>query len=347
MTKQYEESKNQTLVHNSRSAMIFAATWALLLGVSVYLRLPRAVQWQDYTIEAVYGVSALFFLVAVFLFNQGKEKAAKILSLLGYYPGLVVGSLIQGGGNSVLILVVISVAFTMMYGLMVEPKTTRNRFILYGLVFVAVNLGLYFIPFSFRLVVTDSGGSGLPITIATAVIALFLIITQARQGIRLFRNAWNRRLSPSDENSHRSNRSPGFKLGVGFAVSSLITLGFMAFAITTLTRVSVDFDYTRFADFEQIYANDLKAEITGMAVQFNEFLLKYKTEGIEEAYTAYLGEYEHHSSNAQAVIGEFDTLQEKGWGDYNPAEDATFQKKVQLTPEEFEATAAAIRAKLG
>ena len=31
----------------------------------------------------------------------------------------------------------------------------------------------------------------------------------------------------------------------------------------------------------------------------------------------------------------------------NTMADATFQKKVQLTPEEFEATAAAIRAKLG
>ena len=31
----------------------------------------------------------------------------------------------------------------------------------------------------------------------------------------------------------------------------------------------------------------------------------------------------------------------------NTMADATFQKKVQLTPQEFEATAAAIRAKLG
>ena len=54
---------------------------------------------------------------------------------------------------SILILVVISVAFTMMYGFMVESKATRNRFLFYGLGAIFLSLGLYFIPLPFRWVI--------------------------------------------------------------------------------------------------------------------------------------------------------------------------------------------------
>jgi PAS domain S-box-containing protein len=286
--------------------MFFAGTWALIMGLAVFFRFDGWEHWQDLLIIVIYSISAALFLIAVVFFRNNKERAAKIVSLLGYYPGLLVGSTVQGGGNSVLILIVVSVAFTMMYGFMVEPKTTRNRFLLYGLGFVALNLGLYFVPFPFRLIILEgqSGNAGIPITIATGIVAFFLILTQARQGVRLFR------------------RSTGFKLGVGFAVTTLVTIGFMVFAITVLTRVSVDFDYTRYADNEQVYVNDLSAEVRGMRVHLNEYLLNYNTEGLDEAHSRYYSEYANHYRNAGALFEEFETLHQEGWGFYIPGEEA-------------------------
>ncbi|MEN8242540.1 MAG: GAF domain-containing protein, partial [Chloroflexota bacterium] len=300
-----EEKTRKKFDRNTRSAIIFAAVWGVLIGLGNFYRIDDlGLRWQTSLITYYYFISAVLFFVAVILFWIGKTRIAKLLSLLGFYPGLVLSIVLQGGGNSVLFVVILGSAFTLMYAFLVEPKETRNRFLLAALGMLTLTLILYFIPFPFRYVIPDEnvGDAGISIMIATAIIAVLLIVTQARRGVQLFRD------------------SIGFKLGVAFFLTTMITLGFMGYAINVLTTIGTDFDYTRYADLEQIYVNGLKGEIRGMLVHVNEYRSNYETEGLNEANSKYIGEYLVHYENTVASFSQLKTLQQEGWGFYVPGE---------------------------
>jgi PAS domain S-box-containing protein len=185
------DPKKAAIVRKIRTSMIFAVVWGLIIGAGGFFRLDDLGEyWQTTLITYNYLVSAVLFFIAVYMFWRGKTRLGKILSLLGFYPGMVAASVLQGGGSSLMILMVMGVAFTLTYAYLVEDKNSTNRFLFYSFGVVALSLGFMYIPVPFRYVAGPDaiGQAGVPITIATGIVALVLIIWNFNSSVNWFLN---------------------------------------------------------------------------------------------------------------------------------------------------------------
>ena len=241
--------------------------------------------WQIYTMAGVLTLSNAIYFAALRMLRKSRLETAGWMLITAMLVDIIAGPLLISGSGIVLGFIFVTAAY-LIANQMLQAKYTRQ--ILAVSIAVGILLALTdFLNLDYRLQV-PALQSFTPIIAAVVLLpAAFIII----------REAWFRSLTVSR------------KLFIVFSILFVFALTIAALGLFGLSRVQNAYENTLTGGVEiQNRADNLNNALLKARRREKDFLLQWKEEGFNSAYTSYVAPYNDHIVTMKITLDELGAL---------------------------------------